>query len=227
MEYIEGITVGSLIDEAGDSSSLLYVQLGEKLGEQLRRLRAVEPEVSTHFGRIGGRPYPALTTLDHPPASSGSPHGPFNSYEECVTRFIHSAKVETALRFAEDDYFPLTKHVYREAPSILLDYPKPVDRLPVLSHMDLQDHNIMVKVKRDDTGEVIKVEEVIIIDWQMMCWMPSWFEPGDLCRMLATPCAAPFATWACTTLETMGYLNMAIVFFYAMSIHRGFVLEHM
>lgn len=225
MEYIDGSTVRELKSEVQNKA--IRYPLFEKIGEQLRRLRAVQPEDPTHFGRIGGRPYPHLIPFYHPPGSSDKPHGPFTSYEECVTRLIHSAKVSQALSIATDDYYPLQRFTFRDAPSILLDFPKPIDRLPVLSHMDLQDHNMMAKVKRDDAGNIIEVEEVVLIDWATMCWMPSWFEPGDLCYLLTDGNDPHYGRMAQMLLETMGYVNTAIVFFFGLSAHTCFPLEHL
>lgn len=118
-------------------------KIGERLGEQMKRLRSIPPEDSTHFGRVGGKAYTnQMSPFYYPPAPNFHDYGPFN-YEGCVKRLIHSAKLDTARSNLPDDYPPLTKLLFHDATSALLDHAGSSDRLPVLSHLDTQPGNIM------------------------------------------------------------------------------------
>ena len=73
--------------------------------------------------------------------------------------------------------------MFKDAKATLLDNARPSDRAPVLGHNDLEGCNIMVVPERDDaSGDPIGIKEVVIIDWEAMCWIPSWFEAGIALR---------------------------------------------
>ncbi|KAJ4295611.1 hypothetical protein N0V90_007624 [Kalmusia sp. IMI 367209] len=225
MEYIDGVMVDSLAEELEDRPRLI-VEIGKKIGEQVRHLRSVEPEDPKHFGRIGGRAYVHMAPFDHAPAPDFS-YGPFKSYEECVKRIIHSGKLNSAMGHNDSEFTPLDKALFRDAPSAFLDYPGPSDRRPVLSHMDLQLTNVMVKLIRDKKGEAISVEEVVIVDWETLCWMPSWFEAGAICYLRTNGQHLEFHRLiGGSILEQMGETSMVPVAFFAQCVKRTLHLHY-
>jgi hypothetical protein len=225
MEYIDGKMLCDVEEELRDNV-VLTRQIGEMLGEQLRRLRSVPPEDPTHFGSVGGKGYKQhLMVFAYPPAPDFGYYGPFKSYEECVKRLIHAAKVGQALSGNRTDYSPRTKLLLERASSALLDHVEPSDRLPVLSHLDTQYHNIMVKLIRDEQGKAVDVEEVVMIDWETLCWMPSWYEAGDLCYQSHAPVEF-YGHVAQSALPLMGHVNMLTVAYFGECVNSAFFLVH-
>jgi hypothetical protein len=225
MEYIDGKMLCD-VEEELKYNVIVTKQIGKMLGEQLRRLRSVPPEDPTHFGSVGGKGYKQLLPVfAHPPAPDFGYYGPFKSYEECVKRLIHTAKVDMALSETGTDYSPRTKLLLEKASSALLDHIEPSDRLPVLSHLDVQGRNIMVKLIRDEQGKAVDVEEVVMIDWESLCWMPSWYEAGDFCFQSHAPVEF-YSRVAHSALPLMGHVNMLTVAFFGECVGSAFFLYH-
>ncbi|KAF2122290.1 hypothetical protein BDV96DRAFT_663314 [Lophiotrema nucula] len=225
MEYIDGQYIGA-IDEELKGNGLVQNKLGELLGEQLRKLRSVPPEDSNHFGRVNGRAFGQIPPFYHPPGPDFDDYGPFN-YEEVVKRLIHSAQVDKALGLTPNDYSPMFRLLHRDAKFVFLDMTGPSDRLPVLSHMNLDPHSIMAKLVRDEEGKAVDVEEVVIVDWKFLCWMPSWYEAGDMCRVSFAPVHF-YNGLGHHALDRMGHVNMTLVAFFAMCVEKGaFFLVHL
>ncbi|KAF2868441.1 hypothetical protein BDV95DRAFT_579859 [Massariosphaeria phaeospora] len=219
-EYIEGETLEDVFEELKDRCHI-YWKIGDLLGEQMQKLRSVPAEDRNHFGRVGGKAYPTgLTPVRHAPAPDFHDLGPFNSYEKFVERMMHSAKINQALAAISDDFPPATRMCFRDAPSVFIDHAGPSARVPVLSHLDIQDHNIIVKLLRDEKGKVIDVQEVVLIDWATLCWMPSWYEAGVFCRY---ECSRDelYQSVGSTVLTSMGHVNMGPTAFFAMCIQKG------
>ncbi|KAF2002029.1 hypothetical protein P154DRAFT_594915 [Amniculicola lignicola CBS 123094] len=214
-EFIEGATLSRLIRE--DIGSPLNEKIGHMLGEQYRRLRSVPPEDPNHFGRVNGRPYFGSRVIDIAPVASDYLQGPF-TYEQVVSKILDAAKANQALSVTPDDYTTATKLLYRSAEYTLLKAAGPNDRIPTLSHMDFNHLNIMVKVARNEEGKVVDVEEVILIDWEWLAWMPSWFEAGGV-YVETIGLGEPHEGFARRVLEAMGQVNMGIVAFFAYGLY--------
>jgi hypothetical protein len=194
----------------------LWMKIGELLGEQFRMLRSIPPEDPNHFGRINGREYQHCNIMRFGPPSDFNNYGPFN-YEEVTERIISSSQVSMAYSylFTGAQIEPYDKQLYSEVPAVLFDGAKPKDRIPVLSHVDAQHHNIMVKLIRNEEGLVVDVEEAILIDWERMSWMPSWYEAGIVCKN--TMCSDDHISWLCRDwFRDMGHSNVGATCFCAM-----------
>jgi hypothetical protein len=189
MEHIDGIRVTALdvialdvtpLDEL-EIDYLIVEKIGDLYGEQLRRLRSIPAEDPELFGRINGKAYPFYNDATRHPAAPDyfSNLGPFN-YETLVGRMIHTMKIDEALNSLTcNDFKPKDRGLLRDARSALIDNVRPSDRLPVLTHMHRG--GVVVKLVRDEQGKAIDVEEVVLVDWSMMSWMPAWYEPGLSC----------------------------------------------
>ncbi|KAF1993127.1 hypothetical protein P154DRAFT_98260 [Amniculicola lignicola CBS 123094] len=215
MELIEGEELGKI-----DKSKLevgVIRKLWRLLGEQLCQLRSVKPEDPKHFGRIHGRPYALMPLLYHAPAPDFTNYGPF-TYEQLVQRLICSSMTGAALGRYPDDYGTLQRLSYDYAEYVMLKLAGPNDRLPVLSHLDLQAHNIIVKLARDKNGEPYDVEEVTMVDFFSLCWMPPWYEAGNMCMFTFSP-DSDHQRLGHIALEKMGNVNLVIAAFLGVSAH--------
>lgn len=179
-------------------------KIGEKMGEQLRRLREVKPEDPNHFGRINGRQYPNLKALWWPPGPDFRNWGPFD-YEGLVDRMIHNGRVNHAF---VGSVYDATKGEFigaalRIVRSKLIDDAEPADRVPVLSYINLDDAN--VEVILNENGDIIDIGEVILSDWESLCWMPPWYEVGVLMRKVEMMESGHFTSGIMkVALENMG-----------------------
>lgn len=210
MEYIEGEVFSDVCKELMPG---IQWKIGRQLGEQLRRLRSVPAEDPNHFGRVNGRPYPHEPPYRFPPAPDFYNYGPFN-YEELVERLIHCAKIESAISSHGEDYDPVEKLKLRDARTAWLDLARPSDRLPVLTHMEANACNIIVKLVRDKAGKVVDVEEVVLIGWEKMCWMPAWYEAGDMCWSSIQP-REEWQHFGKEALSMLGDVNMILAAFFS------------
>ncbi|KAF2869777.1 hypothetical protein BDV95DRAFT_596087 [Massariosphaeria phaeospora] len=163
-EYIEG----ELLSDVGRELEKppLVRKIGKLLGEQLQRLRNVPAEDPNHFGRVGGKPYLAISPYYHPPAPDFHDYGPFNYGE----RRLYAVDKDNLPRRQKD-----------------FDGPRGTGRPPprtVPSGYSTSQH--YRKLVRNE-GKIVDVEEVILIDWAFMSWMPSWYEAADLFRDIYSP----------------------------------------
>ncbi|KAF2006029.1 hypothetical protein P154DRAFT_570761 [Amniculicola lignicola CBS 123094] len=219
---------GEIIDDIDVKELKPYIKekIWALLGEQFRQLRSVKPENPKHFGRIQGRAYGQMPPLYYAPAPDFANYGPF-TYEQLVQRLIRAAKIGSALAtYPRGDYTTVQRLAYNHAESVMLKGAGPSDRLPVLSHLDPQTHNIIVNLKRDQNGEPYDVEEVALVDWFSLCWMPAWYEAGDMCRL--TFCLDPtLQSMGMNVLETMGKVNLEIAAFFGACVrYHAFHLYH-
>ncbi|KAF1960370.1 hypothetical protein CC80DRAFT_590631 [Byssothecium circinans] len=223
MEFIDGDTLSDVQEQfrelekiPGDKVHMsAESKIMELVGEQYRKLRSIPPEDPHHFGRINGRAYQRISPFLNPPGPDFQDYGPFN-YEKFVERYIFAAKIFAAMGDFGRDFDPMIRLQFRDARSALLDRAGPSDRHPVLSHVDASTVNMMVKLVRDEQGRPLDVEEVVLIDWEYMGWMPPWFEAGEICQMAMSGTPGWFEV-----LERMGHVNMAVVSFFALCIKHG------
>lgn len=54
----------------------------------------------------------------------------------------------------------------------------------MLAHLDLQPVNIMITFEYDDQGKPKRVDEVVLIDWERMSWVPSLYEPALVYKLM-------------------------------------------
>jgi hypothetical protein len=174
-EYIEGVEPEDVYPDAHASGRK---KIEELLWDQISKLRSVPAEDPKHFGRIAGRKFPKrFPMLYRPPAPSYDDFGPFD-YETFVERLQHSSIITYALSHPILDLG--TKLKYDTAKVAFLDNVRPDERQPILSHLDLDSRNIIVKGAVYDGNRVVDVEEVAIIDWEFLCWVPNWIEPATM-----------------------------------------------
>ncbi|KAF2649908.1 hypothetical protein K491DRAFT_721237 [Lophiostoma macrostomum CBS 122681] len=181
---IQGVVKGENLYDLRDDLDLPYnrkicEQLGAMMAEQLGKLRDTPPENPNHFGNVNGRPYNSFNTSVIFPEDLDNPtYGPF-TYEQLVDRMIHSSRIVKAYTSQPNSF---SIEFGRNARRGLIEITTPDDRLPVLSHMDLDGSNVIIQVKRSEKeGEekkIIAIENVVFIDWELMCWMPGWYEAG-------------------------------------------------
>ncbi|KAF2012569.1 hypothetical protein BU24DRAFT_452958 [Aaosphaeria arxii CBS 175.79] len=202
----------------------------ELFGEQLRKLRSIRPNDPNHYGRINGRKYMSAAPLFHTyctvPGPRGhedySQYGPFN-YEELIERFV-----QVALRINDSRLgSPMTPEKVREMSqecemfaAKFLEVAYSQDKVPVLTHLHVHHANTVAKVIRDKiTGALIDIEEVLLINWEHMAWMPSWYEPGDMLTRMGYVPSSDYGGLRDSAfyraLNTMGHVNMAFVPFSA------------
>jgi hypothetical protein len=210
-EYIDGISLGEFMEMS--KTGLLVRKVGRLLGEQLRRLRRVPAENPGLYGRLGGRAFPVMPPLWYPPAPNYDDYGPFD-YETLIERLDHTARLSYAMGTLEDDFDPHIKMLYHSAKSALLDPLGPKDRQPVLTHCDVSNSNTILKVVRDQEGGISDVTELVLIDWEFMCWMPSWYEASYFCGLTDAE------DWmdqsiGYETLGYMGHVNMTPAVYFA------------
>lgn len=210
-EFIEGTTVDDLL---GDHKKFfpfsILSKMGTLIGEELRKLRSIQPK-DNKYGRINGRPFLHIPTIWRPEIAEFDNWGPF-TYDEFVSRVMHSSKVRY-IYASDGPYESLAKLMFRDAKFVFLDNAGPSDRTAVLSHLDLQMQNVMVKMKYDDEGRATDVENLVIIDWEFMAWTPPWFEPGGLWAQ-GQYRHANAQVVAKEAIGAMGQVNTAIVSFW-------------
>jgi thiamine kinase-like enzyme len=147
--------------------------------------------------------------------SSFNDYGPFN-YETVVDRLEHSAIIRYAVSFGAsssdgDEEIPTwTKRLYQKMRSVLLDDLEFEDRLPVLSHLDFGGNNVIVKLVRDKEGKISDITEVVLIDWEFMCWMPAWFEAAQL-REFERSLEETYRCVGRTCLRVIGHVSIVPV----------------
>lgn len=230
-EFIEGEVVSEFLDSSGDDDSdddghfirpAIIRKIGHLLGEQLQKLRSVQSKSDT-FGRINGRPFQHFEPIDRPEGPNYDHWGPF-TYEEFVSRVMHTSKVHT-VQSTNDPFHSLERQMFRDAKSVLLDNAGPADRIPVLSHLDLDLANVIVKIKYDEGGEALDVEHMVIVNWLHMAWSPPWFEAGNLfCQGLhGNRMRAAVANIALGDLEQV---NTAIVCFWGYGLREFLRYTH-
>lgn len=112
---------------------------------------------------------------------------------------------------------PLQRMMFSDAKYALLDITRPSDRTPVLSHLDVHPSNVILKTVRDEEGTLVDVEEVILIDWEWMSWVPPWFEAGDLFVGIHRG-YEDTRSISRLALQTMGQVNMIITAFWAFGV---------
>ncbi|KAF2020160.1 hypothetical protein BU24DRAFT_406752 [Aaosphaeria arxii CBS 175.79] len=199
MEYLDGFKCGYLtLDEISaaeerSGSQLrerLGTKIGELLGEQLRKLRSVPPENPNHYGRINGRRYMEAPPLFYTDLS----RGPFK-YEQLVKRLFDHA--HNSNEHSEPGFFTILEDK-------LLEIASSQEAAPVLTTMSCTPADFAVRLTRDKNNEPIDVEEVVLIKWNHLAWMPPWYEPGgmyhktqDLSDLVAS-----------SAMERMGKANM-------------------
>jgi thiamine kinase-like enzyme len=102
------------------------------------------------------------------PDSGGS------SLTDSNTSIINFALSSSELRLEDKLKFDNSRAAF-------LDNVRPDERQPILSHLDLESRNIIVKGSvYDEANRVVDVEEVVIIDWEFLCWVPNWIEPAAI-----------------------------------------------
>ena len=182
-EYIDGVR---LDDGYGNAWPTGSEKVEELLRDQLHKLRSVPAEDPTHFGRIGGRKFPKrFPMLQHPPAPAKDDFGPFD-YKTFVDRFQHSALIN--YKMCSNSLRVEDKILFDNAKAILYDILRPDERQPILSHLDLQPRNIIIKGPvYNDNNRLVDLEEVVIIDWEFLCWTPNWIEPATLAMLFLDP----------------------------------------
>jgi hypothetical protein len=178
-EYIEGFEVDDIYSNKCEWECRKKIE--ELLRDQIHKLRSVPAEDPKHFGRIGGKKFPKrFPMLHHPPAPTYDDFGPFD-YETFVDRLEHSSIINFALSSGElrlED-----KLQFDNARAAFLDNVKPDERQPILSHLDLESRNIIVKgAVYNGANDIVDVEEVVIIDWEFLCWVPNWIEPAAVAK---------------------------------------------
>jgi hypothetical protein len=216
-EFIEGITLSDFCDDTRTIHGSVENKIGYMLGEQLRRLRSVPPQDAC-FGHINSRPFVRIPPVSKPLDPNSKDWGPFN-YKDFVTRVMHSSKISYALPYGQN-IEPVSSMLFHDAKFTLLDIARPSDCVPVLGHLDPQNHNIMVKLIHDEGGLPVDVEEVVLIDWEFMAWVPPWFEAGDLCAGMhrGYPRSRPISKRA---FGKMGQVNMTLVTFWGFGLLNG------
>jgi hypothetical protein len=180
-EYIEGLPPDDVYPRCVGSGRDKMKKL---LGDQIFKLRSVPAEDPKHFGRISGRKFPKrFPMLHNPPAPSYDDFGPFD-YETFIERLQHSSLLNFAL-CSFGDMSPGSKLKYDNARAAFLDNVRPDERQPILSHLDLASRNIIVKGAVYKGKSIVDVEEVVIIDWEFLCWVPNWVEPAAVAQRLS------------------------------------------
>ncbi|KAF1951694.1 hypothetical protein CC80DRAFT_508616 [Byssothecium circinans] len=217
LERIHGETLMSAEKGGEELSPRICRKVGELLGEQIRRLRSIVPEDPNHFGRVGGRKYQVIPPFFYPPSKDPSDRGPFN-YEDVTQRLINCGKTEAALCL--DDWHYFMRLLFKDARKVLLDMAKPEDRLPVLSHMDAGGGNMIIKFVRDKEREIRDVEEVVLIDWEYMSWMPSWYESAEMLKATFYGETTELGIKQ-EVLSVMGRVNMILISFVAVAMKNA------
>jgi hypothetical protein len=214
-EYIEGCSLGAILHELEESVGPPTRKAAKLVGEQLRKLRSVPAEDPELYGRVGGRPFPMTRSFWCPPAPHFNDYGPFD-YETLVNRLDHSGKIQLIMSEAacKPEYRPWMKMLYQEAKSALIDNLDANDRLPVLSHLDLKPDNIVVKYVRNEAGKIVDITDLVIVDWESMCWMPAWFEAAAFRNFAQSP-SGFYQVFGLGGLEAMGHISIVPILFYA------------
>ncbi|KAF2661326.1 hypothetical protein K491DRAFT_710908 [Lophiostoma macrostomum CBS 122681] len=218
MELIEGDTVMDLEDEL-DENTPMSRKLTKMLADQLRRLRDVVPENPSHFGRANGGPCPRQTPVFWHENRDVLDYGPFN-YEQIVDRMILTAKVTGSLS-SDTGFGFIDTHLIWNAKTALFEHVKPEDRRPVLSHLDLNFNNAIAKVTRDESGKIVDIEHAVWVDWEMLTWMPSWYEPGVVCQYPHFLQRLFCTMFSQTALPVMGHISIIPFSYYAECIFYG------
>ncbi|KAF2649713.1 hypothetical protein K491DRAFT_683593 [Lophiostoma macrostomum CBS 122681] len=193
-------------------------KISNMMAEQLGRLRDTPPEDPNHFGRVNGQAYNSWTRAVRFPENRHAPSfGPF-TYEGLLERMIHSSNIESAQNNYGSGGSFTQKELLRHARGPLLDHTTPNDGLPVLSHLDIKDDNILVKVTRSKKkGEVrntVDVEDLVFIDWETLAWMPAWYEPGQSYWLSRE---SPFKLWqrfGFGNFRVFGHMNIVSYSYY-------------
>lgn len=81
-----------------------------------------------------------------------------------------------AERAQSDQFSDFEKDFFKKVKKVLLDDAEPSDCASTLAHLDLEVSNIRITFEYDNAGKPLKVDEVVIIDWETMSWVPSWYE---------------------------------------------------
>lgn len=92
-------------------------------------------------------------------------------------KYIHRNDI---VEYGTDQFSPRARGFFEDVKGTLIDGAKPKDRAPVLSHCDLANINVMMTLIRNEKGVVVDIGEVVMIDWETMCWSPPWLEAAHL-----------------------------------------------
>lgn len=211
-EYIDG---GTLSDAEKKMDWPTKTKCRQLLAEQVRRLRAVPPPDPNLFSRIGGRPLPRMFKgFWCPPAPSYDDYGPYD-YESLVDRLVHTATVLACLNSIKDADRLLLQYL-RIA---MLDNVGLHERQPVLSHLDLGFNNITVKgLVLNDDDNIVDIDEVVIIDWEYLCWVPAWLELSQICAPsigIAWQVGDPWAWYTGELITALGGTTLPTALFLA------------
>jgi len=211
VEHIEGCSFRDIMDEIEESKNCLPAwKISELVGEQLRKLRSVPAEHPELYGRVGGKPFTTNWSFRCPPAPDYNDYGPFD-YETLVDRLDHSGKINYVM--VNDEIDPWDRMLYQKAKSVLIDNLDPDDRRPVLTLMEVGQHNITVKPVRDKTGNIVDISEVVFTEWQGMCWMPAWFDAAYYQHLTRSRSNIDCCS-AHIVLQAMGHVSIVPVLFY-------------
>lgn len=145
------------------------VNILRKLGDQLRLLRAVPPPNPHYYGRVYRQSFPKHDSIymGREDLEDEQWYGPFDSHDDLTAR-IFGAGLSNACQGYEDDF--------RAALKLYLEYyhyvmARAVGQQPVLTHTDLQVHNVIIKATEDPDDP-----EIYVVDWERLAWMPAYFE---------------------------------------------------
>lgn len=165
----------------------------KKLGEQVRILRSVPPPEPWYYGRINNQSW--YVTTNNFLQNYSYKHdwtGPFRSHKEFATEIYNNglAHITTMPRLNEQTI------AYLEQYEEIMDRQTGSCLTPVLTHTDLQMHNIIL---REDPLNLDN-PEICIIDWGEMAWLPAYFEEART-NSKTGPEGDMFRLWYCWELH--------------------------
>ncbi|KAF2794921.1 hypothetical protein K505DRAFT_360642 [Melanomma pulvis-pyrius CBS 109.77] len=148
-----------------NSSPDVKQRICESLAEQLKRLREVQLGID-FYGRVNRTGWDYHLNMFTCPGKDLC--GPYESYEDLVNAMVDSARFHAATGLYSEEFDSGTKLILANLkPS--LQAATEEDRLPTLTHLNLQFHNIIVQQKGEDY-------DVIIMNWRHLGWLPAWVE---------------------------------------------------
>ncbi|KAJ4286743.1 hypothetical protein N0V90_012995 [Kalmusia sp. IMI 367209] len=144
-----------------------------KIGEQLRLLRSVPPPEPAYYGRIHNQPWDTvnITAIRHS-GPKGKQRGPYDTHKAFVSALIETLVYESVARNVDDFYEP--EKLYLECFEEIMA--RSCGKNPVLTHMNLELHNVMVLDNVEDEND----PQIFIIDWKTMGWMPAYMQTSKL-----------------------------------------------
>lgn len=177
------------------------VNILRKLGDQLRLLRAVPPPNPHYYGRVYRQSFQKDDSMymQRKDLEDEQFYGPFDSHDDFTAR-IFDAGLSNACQNGRDDFNTDLKLYLEYYHDVMA---RAVGQQPVLTHTDLQVHNVIIKATEDPDDP-----EIYIVDWERLAWMPAYFEAAR--SLMKCQSREPEYVYELHKGEKQGYWEVAL-----------------